>query len=188
MSVDEIKERMRKEIEELVKQGRYGDIPGVISKYLPELSEAGSMGSTSESKSPMIVKVPGCDDDKDDAEELREVLSAVSDFLRELEGPIKKLIDLFFGALDGEKLGKEVAAFYKSLIDSGMPKELAAEMTKEYFEKRTQLADILKGFQGLAGLKEGLAPFMKHPTSREEKQDSSEDNEDDDEGVDVKVE
>ncbi|MEB3789080.1 MAG: hypothetical protein GSR72_04230 [Desulfurococcales archaeon] len=188
MSVDEIKERMRKEIEELVRQGRYGDIPGVISKYLPELSKAGSETSGSTGKTPMIVKVPGCNDDKDDAEELREVLSAVSDFLKDIEGPIKKLIDLFFGALDGEKLGKEVATFYKSLIDSGMPKELAAEMTKEYFEKRTRLADIIKGFQGLAGLKEGLAPFMKASGNKEENQDTSKNNNDSGEGVDVKVE
>ena len=187
MSVDEIKERMRKEIEDLVKQGRYGDIPGVISKYLPELSKIASEAGTSSSKSPLIVKVHGCDEDKDDAEDLREVLGAVSDFLKDLEGPIKKLIDLFFGALDGEKLGKEVAAFYKSLIDSGMPKELASEMTKEYFEKRTRLADILKGFQGLAGLKEGLAPFIKPPTGKEEKQYSSKDSEDNGEGVDVRV-
>ena len=78
------------------------------------------------------------------AENVSEILKAVSEFLKSLEGPITKLLDTFLSTLNGEKLGSDVASFYAKLKESGMPDEVAVEMTREYFEKRTSIADITK--------------------------------------------
>ncbi len=78
------------------------------------------------------------------AENISEILKAVSEFLKSLEGPITKLLDTFLSTLNGEKLGSDVASFYAKLKESGMPDDIAVEMTKQYFEKRTSIADITK--------------------------------------------
>jgi hypothetical protein len=78
------------------------------------------------------------------ASELKEVLGAISEFLSGLSGPLERLIDTFLRAVDGKKLGADVAAFYESLREAGMPEDLAAQMTKEYFEKRLTAFDIAK--------------------------------------------
>lgn len=81
--------------------------------------------------------------EKSDVEELREVLSAISDFLKELKEPIEKLFNTLLSAMDGSKLGEEVAAFYKKLRESGMPEDMAAEMTREYFKTRVESFNLM---------------------------------------------
>ena len=79
-----------------------------------------------------------------DGLELKYVLSAVSDFIKEIREPLKELIDMVMRILSGEKLGEEVASFYKSLVESGVPEDMAKDMTKKYFETRIGIFDILK--------------------------------------------
>lgn len=91
-----------------------------------------------------------------DIEELREVLGAITDFINNLKQPIKELLDTLTQGLSGERLGKEVASFYKQLIDADIPEEMAKKMTEEYFRKRLETAPSLgsimnmftKGFKG----------------------------------------
>ena len=71
-----------------------------------------------------------------EAEELREVLKAVTEFIEGIKGPIKELVSMVLEELGGEKLGRDVAAFYKSLVDSGVPEDMAREMTMQYFRER----------------------------------------------------
>ncbi len=82
-------------------------------------------------------------EEKSDVEELREVLSAISDFLKELKEPLEKLFNTLLSAMDGSKLGEEVAAFYKKLRESGMPEDMAAEMTREYFKTRVESFNLM---------------------------------------------
>ncbi len=99
---------------------------------------------------------PRNEDEKKDVEELKEVLGAITEFIASLKQPIKELLDTMAQSLNGEKLGKEVASFYKQLVDSGIPEDMAKEMTKEYFRKRLEsapnlgsLMNMLKGgFKG----------------------------------------
>lgn len=82
-------------------------------------------------------------------EDLKEILDAVSEFLKSLSEPLEKLLDTILKAVEGERLGAEVAAFYRKLVEAGMPSDMAAEMTKEFFEKRMSLLDVselLKSF------------------------------------------
>ncbi|MEB3847224.1 MAG: hypothetical protein GSR74_04535 [Desulfurococcales archaeon] len=76
--------------------------------------------------------------------DVAEILKAVGEFLKSLEEPLMKLLQLFLDTMNGEKLGKDVAVFYAQLRDSGMPEDVAVQMTKEYFEKRTAIADLSK--------------------------------------------
>ena len=78
----------------------------------------------------------------EDVEELRGVLKAISDFLRDIEEPISKLLNSLMKALDGAKLGEEVAAFYRSLKEAGMPEEAAMQLTREFFKARLESLNI----------------------------------------------
>lgn len=66
---------------------------------------------------------------KRDVEELKEVLNVVSEKVPAL---LNQLADVLYGKDRAEQYGKSVAAFYKELVNAGMSKEQAYEMTKEY--------------------------------------------------------
>lgn len=75
----------------------------------------------------------------EDIEELRGLFNLLKEFLPEVIPLVKDLINTVMEALSGEKLGKDVADFYKNLIDSGMDKNLAAELTKNYLANKIHL-------------------------------------------------
>ena len=79
----------------------------------------------------------------EDAQEVHEILSAVSEFIVGIKEPIKEFLDMLLSSLDGEKLGKEAAKFYKELKESGMPEEMIREMVKEFFRKKLEAAPNL---------------------------------------------
>jgi hypothetical protein len=80
--------------------------------------------------------------EKEDVEELREVLGVVS---KEVPALIKSIIASVFSEDAGRDMGKAAAAFYKELKDAGMPEETAVKMTENYISVFTSLGDILKG-------------------------------------------
>ncbi len=79
----------------------------------------------------------------EDAQEVHEILSAISDFIAGLKQPIKEFLDMLLSSLDGEKLGREVAKFYKELKESGMPEEMIKEMVSEFFRRKLEAAPTL---------------------------------------------
>lgn len=97
--------------------------------------------------------------DGGNTEELREILGAVTEFIAGLKEPVKELLDTLAQSLNGEKLGREVASFYKQLVDSGIPEDMAKEMTKEYFRKRLESAP------NLGSLMEMLGGGLRGPTT-----------------------
>ena len=84
------------------------------------------------------------EEDEEDVEELREVLTAVTDFIKGLKEPIRDVLEMITSSLSGERLGKEVGTFYQSLRESGIPEEMAKEMVQDYFRKRLESAPDLK--------------------------------------------
>lgn len=100
--------------------------------------DTGSMSKPEEKEGEVAVRVEG----KGDAEELREVLKAVGDFLRELTPTIKELLDTVLNALRGDALGKEVGMFYRSLLEAGVKEETAAKLTEEFIRRKMELANI----------------------------------------------
>ncbi len=95
--------------------------------------------------------------EESEVEELREVLKAVSQFVSDLKEPIKEIIAMLMNALDGKKLGEEVAQFYRKLVDSGVPEDMARELTKEFFQKKLESAPKL------SSLIDMLSNVMKVP-------------------------
>ena len=77
-----------------------------------------------------------------DVEELREVLSAVSEFLDKLPELVKKVLDALYSKDLGERVGDSVATFYRKLKESGMPEDMVNKMTMEFFD-RSMIVDRL---------------------------------------------
>jgi len=97
---------------------------------------------------------------RDDVEELKEVLAAVSEFLDQLGSKLKTLLDSIMETLDGAKIGREVGEMYRSLKEAGVPEEVAIEMTRELFRKKMELAPSLSSlFQSIG---EGWKGGGKH--------------------------
>ena len=77
----------------------------------------------------------------EDAEEVKEILSAVSTHIPTL---IKSIISSVFSEEAGRNMGKAAGAFYKELKDSGIPNDVAIKMTEDYMKTFTGLGDLLK--------------------------------------------
>ena len=72
-----------------------------------------------------------------DVEELREVLEVVSD---KVPGLLRGLRDVLYSKESAENMAESVGTFYKKLVESGIPKEDALEMTRGYM---INLRDIM---------------------------------------------
>ncbi len=90
------------------------------------------------------IKIKKEEEEEKDIEELREVLNAVTDFVKGLKEPIKDVLETVTSSLSGEKLGKEVSALYKNLKESGIPEDMARDMVQDFFRKRLDSALDLK--------------------------------------------
>jgi len=88
---------------------------------------------------------------KEEAEEIKEILSVVS---TEIPALIKNIIASVFSEEAGRNMGKAAGAFYKELKDSGMPENLALQMTENYMKTFTGLGDLFKQI----GMKAAFSP------------------------------
>ncbi|MEM3396394.1 MAG: hypothetical protein QW620_02380 [Thermoplasmata archaeon] len=68
-------------------------------------------------------------DDEKDVEELEKVLSVVSEKVPAL---LNALTDVLYGKEQSKKFAEAVATFYKTLVEAGMDKKQAYELTSEY--------------------------------------------------------
>jgi len=62
-------------------------------------------------------------------EDIKELLDAVAEKIPNLLNQLKATL---FSAEAGQELGKAVGAFYKELVDSGIPTEDALAMARSY--------------------------------------------------------
>lgn len=85
-----------------------------------------------------------------EVEELRGVLSAVSEFLKDFIPMLKDLLETFFGSLKGEELGREAGLFYKNLVEAGVDKDKAAQLTEQFLRTKmdqlSAIVNLLKAF------------------------------------------
>lgn len=75
---------------------------------------------------------------KSDAGEVREILDAVGEKVPKL---IKELMGSLYSREAGTNMGQSVGAFYKELVDAGIPAKDALEMSKSYL---FSLKDVMK--------------------------------------------
>ncbi|RLE88734.1 MAG: hypothetical protein DRJ96_03220 [Thermoprotei archaeon] len=85
-------------------------------------------------------------EERSEAEEVKEVLSAISGFLKEITPIVKELIGIVLGSFRGDALGKEVGEFYRSLVEAGISEDKAVELAEEFLKRKMKLlnlADVL---------------------------------------------
>ncbi|MCE4613940.1 MAG: hypothetical protein F7B60_00185 [Desulfurococcales archaeon] len=95
------------------------------------------------------------EDDRGDVIMVRMILKSVTEFLKEAKEPIEELLKTLGASLDGSKIGQDVAKFYKSLIEAGIPEDMAKQMTTDYFQKRVEAANILSSLTKILGTRRG---------------------------------
>ncbi|MCS7112477.1 MAG: hypothetical protein NZ955_00740 [Candidatus Bathyarchaeota archaeon] len=78
---------------------------------------------------------------KEEAEEVERILSAVSSQVPSL---IKGIIASIFSEEAGREMGRAAGAFYKSLIESGIPEQTALKMTEDYLSIFTDIGRIVR--------------------------------------------
>ncbi|MEM2021265.1 MAG: hypothetical protein QXP80_03445 [Zestosphaera sp.] len=98
--------------------------------------------------------------ESEDVEELRGVLNAVSDFLKDIREPIEGLLKMLMESVSGEKLAKEVSSFYRSLVESGIDQQTAKEWTERFLNER------LKTLPSLGALKDLMSEWPKRAETR----------------------
>lgn len=76
-----------------------------------------------------------------DAEEVREILSVVSEKVPAL---IKGLMSSVFSADSAKEMGKAAATYYSELKAGGIPDDVAVQMTKEYIGTFSKISDFIK--------------------------------------------
>ncbi len=94
--------------------------------------------------------------EKNDVEDLREVLEVVSDKVPSL---LRGLRDVLYSKESAENMADSVGTFYKKLMESGIPKEDALEMARGYM---INLRDIM-GKKGI-----NIGNFMHSQDDEEE--------------------
>lgn len=75
----------------------------------------------------------------EDIEELKDVMNTLKDTVPAL---IKGIADALYQ--NAEDFGKQVANFYKAMVEAGMDEEKAYELTKEFMESRDVTGIIKK--------------------------------------------
>jgi Ran GTPase-activating protein (RanGAP) involved in mRNA processing and transport len=78
---------------------------------------------------------------KEEAEEVKEILSAVS---TQVPALIKSVLASVFSEEAGRSMGKAAAAYYKELKESGMPEDVTVKMTEDYMKTFTSLGSLLR--------------------------------------------
>ena len=90
-------------------------------------------------------------EEDEDIEDLRKVLSTVTEFMYQIKDLVKEFLDTLSKSFDGEKLGREVAQMYKSLVEAGMPPDKAYELAQRFLEAKLEaiprLSSLLEMFK-----------------------------------------
>ncbi|HIQ03132.1 MAG TPA: hypothetical protein EYH40_01785 [Desulfurococcales archaeon] len=75
--------------------------------------------------------------------ELKGALTAITEFLRDITGPLKDIISIIQSYIAGDKLGKDIANFYRSLKESGLPDDIINDFVKRYYDERINIMKLL---------------------------------------------
>lgn len=75
--------------------------------------------------------------------ELKGALTAITEFLRDITGPLKDIMSIIQSYIAGDKLGKDIANFYRSLKDSGLPDDIINDLVKRYYDERMKIMKLL---------------------------------------------
>jgi hypothetical protein len=80
-----------------------------------------------------------------DAAEVAEIFETLSSKIPEM---INGILGSLFSVESASNMGKAVAEFRKSLMEGGIPEEVAMEMTREYLGTLTSWSKMVKEVRG----------------------------------------
>ena len=83
-----------------------------------------------------------------DAQEVRDILEAVSDTVPKL---LSEITDVLFNPEKTKEFGKSVAEFYKTMVDNGMPPDKAYELTQKFMESSSPGLLLSQAINGMGG-------------------------------------
>ncbi|HDD26791.1 MAG TPA: hypothetical protein ENF75_06895 [Acidilobales archaeon] len=89
--------------------------------------------------------------ESEEAKELKEVFNAITEFVRNIKGPVKDLMEVILNTLKGDVLGEEVGKFYVKLKESGVPEDLAKELTRKFLNERLIVSKLIKDILSRGG-------------------------------------
>ena len=89
--------------------------------------------------------------ESEEAKELKEVFNAITEFVRNIKEPVKDLMEVILNTLKGDVLGEEVGKFYVKLKESGVPEDLAKELTRKYLDERLIVSKLIKDILSRGG-------------------------------------
>ena len=129
--------------------------PAQLEKLLEELTEEIRNARSEEEVRLLEKKVDIVEDlieayygDRD-IEQAAKLMDKVGPMIEDILGPLKELLMELYSPEKMQAMGKSVAEFYKNLIEAGMDKETATELTKEYMESINAAKNLMEVFVGM---------------------------------------
>ncbi len=114
--------------------------PAQLEKLLEELTEEIRNAKSEEEVKLLEKKVDVVEDlieayygDRD-IEGAAKLMEKVGPMMEDILDPLKNLLSELYSPEKMQTMGKSVAEFYKNLVEAGMDKEAATELTKEYMQ------------------------------------------------------
>lgn len=84
-----------------------------------------------------------------DIEQAAKLMDKIGPMIEDILEPLKDLLTELYSPEKMQAMGKSVAEFYKNLVEAGMDKEAALELTKQYMESINAAKILLETFTGL---------------------------------------
>ncbi|WP_461862849.1 hypothetical protein [Thermococcus sp.] len=108
-----------------------------------------------------------------DLDKVAVLMDKVGPMIEDILDPLKDLLSELYSPEKMQAMGKSVAEFYKNLVEAGMDKEAALELTKEYMNSINAAKTLLETFQGFLTKKGGNTIIYtgKKPPTEEKREE-----------------
>ncbi len=108
-----------------------------------------------------------------DIEGAAKLMDKIGPIMEDILEPLKDLLNELYSPEKMQAMGKSVAEFYKNLVEAGMDKEAALELTKEYMNSINAAKTLLETFQGFLTKKGGNTIIYtgKKPPTEEKREE-----------------
>ena len=108
-----------------------------------------------------------------DIEQAAKLMDKIGPIMEDILDPLKDLLNELYSPEKMQTMGKSVAEFYKNLVEAGMNKEAALELTKEYMNSINAAKTLLETFQGFLTKKGGNTIIYtgKKPPTEEKREE-----------------
>jgi GTP1/Obg family GTP-binding protein len=90
-----------------------------------------------------------------DLDKVAVMMDKVGTLMESIMGPLKELLKELYDPERMAAMGKSVADFYKNLVDAGMDKDAALELTKEYMASINTVKTLTETLMNMIGKKGG---------------------------------